>query len=66
LTAHKGWGHSSWKQAADFASAAGAGHLWLFHHKPGRTDTDLDELGRRARQVFPATTVAREGASFEV
>ena len=35
LTRHRGWGHASWHQVADFASACGAGHLWLFHHKPG-------------------------------
>ncbi|MQA29133.1 MAG: MBL fold metallo-hydrolase [Luteitalea sp.] len=64
LLSHQGWGHSSWKQAADFASAAGAGHLWLFHHKPGRPDAELAEVERRARRVFPATTVAREGAAF--
>ena len=66
LPAHKGWGHSSWRQAAEFASAVGAGHLWLFHHKPGRTDAELAEIEARARRVFPATTVAREGAVFDV
>jgi ribonuclease BN (tRNA processing enzyme) len=66
LPDHQGWGHSSWRQAAEFASAAGAGHLWLFHHKPGRTDAELADLEARARRVFPATTVAREGAVFEV
>jgi ribonuclease BN (tRNA processing enzyme) len=66
LPAHKGWGHSSWQQAAEFAAAAGAGQLWLFHHKPGRSDAELAELELRARRVFPATTVAREGTVFEV
>jgi ribonuclease BN (tRNA processing enzyme) len=66
LVAHRGWGHSSWRQAAAFASAAGVGHLWLFHHKPGRGDAELAEIERLARRVFPATTVAREGVGFEV
>ena len=66
LPAHKGWGHSSWRQAAEFALAVNAGQLWLFHHKPGRTDAELDDLEAQARTVFPATTVAREGAVFEV
>lgn len=66
LPAHQGWGHSSWKQAAEFASACGAGHLWLFHHKPGRGDSDIAEIERRARRVFPATTAAREGISVEL
>jgi phosphoribosyl 1,2-cyclic phosphodiesterase len=63
---HAGWGHSNWHQCADFASAAGAGHLWLFHHKPGRSDADVTDIEARARRVFPATTAAREGASFSI
>ncbi len=65
-TAHAGWGHSDWHRCADFASAAGAGHLWLFHHKPGRNDAAMDAIEARARRVFPATTAAREGMSFSV
>jgi phosphoribosyl 1,2-cyclic phosphodiesterase len=66
LMSHKGWGHGSWKQCADFAVATGAGHLWLFHHKPGRTDEELSHLEAGARQVFPATRAASEGDWFEV
>ena len=64
LPAYKGRGHGSWRQCAQFASACGAGHLWLFHHKPGRTDQELTEIEAGARRVFPATTVARERAEF--
>ena len=64
LPANKGRGHGSWRQCAQFASACGAGHLWLFHHKPGRTDPELTEIEAGARRVFPATTVARERAGF--
>lgn len=66
LPSHRGWGHGSWRQCAEFASANGAGHLWLFHHKPGRTDEAMATIESRARHVFPATTAASEGASFEV
>jgi len=66
LTAHKGWGHSSWRQAAEFASATGAGHLWLFHHKPGRSDGELQRIETEARQVFPATSAAAEGVEFTI
>ena len=38
---HRGWGHSHWRQCAEFASRVDAGGLWLFHHKPGRTDEAL-------------------------
>jgi phosphoribosyl 1,2-cyclic phosphodiesterase len=66
LPRHRGWGHASWRQVADFASASGAGHLWLFHHKPGRSDRDLSTIELEARRVFPATTAARESLSFEI
>lgn len=63
---HRGWGHSSWQQAASFAADRGVGCLWLFHHKPGRTDKELRRIQIDARQVFPATVVAAEGESFDV
>ena len=66
LPSHRGQGHGSWKQCAELAAASGARELWLFHHKPGRTDQDLATIQARARQLFPATTAASEGATFEV
>ena len=66
LPAHKGWGHSDWSQCAKFASACGAAHLWLFHHKPGRTDQALKEIEADARLMFPATDAASEGDCFLV
>lgn len=66
LTHHKGWGHASWKQVAEFAVEASVGQLWLFHHKPGRTDVELAAIEAQARRLFPATTAAREGLSFEI
>lgn len=66
LPRHQGWGHASWRQVAEFASTCRAGHLWLFHHKPGRTDLDLAAIEAEARRVFPATGAAKEGVSFEI
>jgi ribonuclease BN (tRNA processing enzyme) len=66
LPRHRGWGHASWRQVADFARASGVDHLWLFHHKPGRSDRDLSMIELDARRVFPATTAARESLSFEI
>jgi len=66
LPAHAGWGHSSWRQAVEFASSTGAGQLWLFHHKPGRTDEELREIEAAARRAYPATRAAREGESFTI
>lgn len=66
LPSRKGRGHGSWNQCAEVAAATGARHLWLFHHKPGRTDEELAAIQARAREVFPATTAAGEGDNFEV
>jgi phosphoribosyl 1,2-cyclic phosphodiesterase len=66
LPHHVGWGHSSWHQAAEFAAGCRADRLWLFHHKPGRTDAEMAVVEAQARQVFPAAGTAREGVSFEI
>ena len=66
MPAHKGWGHSDWSQCAAFAAGCGAEHLWLFHHKPGRTDDALKGIEAQARQLFAATDAAGEGDSFIV
>ena len=66
MPAHKGWGHADWSQCAAFAAGCGAEHLWLFHHKPGRTDDALKGIEAQARQLFAATDAAGEGDSFIV
>jgi len=57
----RGWGHSSWRQAAAIAAEAGVGELVLFHHDPGRTDAEVDDIVLAARAHFPRTRGAREG-----
>jgi len=47
---HLGWGHSSLSHAISFARRAGAERTLLFHHDPMHSDTQLDELARRARE----------------
>jgi phosphoribosyl 1,2-cyclic phosphodiesterase len=66
LPRHAGWGHASWHQVAHFASACSVGQLWLFHHKPGRTDEDLAAIEESARHIFPETQAAKEGLVFEI
>jgi ribonuclease BN (tRNA processing enzyme) len=63
--AAKGWGHSTWQQAAQFAVETGVERLWLFHHKPGRSDHELEQLVLSARAIFPSTEAAGEGKAFE-
>lgn len=66
LPRHAGWGHSDWRQCAEFAAANRIGALYLFHHKPGRTDAELAAMEAAARAVFPDTHAAREGHTFIV
>jgi phosphoribosyl 1,2-cyclic phosphodiesterase len=66
LVRHAGWGHGSWRQVAEFAAACNAGHLWLFHHKPGRTDGELSRIVVEAQRLFRPTSAAREGLAFEI
>lgn len=66
LPQHKGWGHSDWRQCAEFASLNGIRRLWLFHHKPGRSDHALALIRDEAQKVFAATDTASEETTFEV
>lgn len=51
--AHKGWGHSTWKEAVDVAQQCGVHKLWLMHHSPERTDAELDEMSAAVSAAFP-------------
>jgi phosphoribosyl 1,2-cyclic phosphodiesterase len=41
------FGHSAGEYAVELARRADARNVVLFHHKPDRTDDELDEIGRR-------------------
>jgi phosphoribosyl 1,2-cyclic phosphodiesterase len=66
LPQHKGWGHSDWRQCAEFADRVDAGGLWLFHHKPGRTDEELVRIRSDAQRVFRATDTASERDAIQL
>jgi ribonuclease BN (tRNA processing enzyme) len=66
LPQHRGWGHSDWRSCAEFAAANDIGGLWLFHHKPGRTDEELVRIRTDARRIFPATETASEGEALQL
>ena len=63
---HRGWGHSDWRQCAEFAARVDAGGLWLFHHKPGRTDQALVRIRSDAQRIFRATETASEGEALQI
>ena len=59
--ARRGWGHTPVECAVDYAVAAGAKRLALFHHDPDRDDAAVEGLVATAR-----TRVAGAGAALEV
>lgn len=63
---HRNWGHSHWAEVATFAASASVDRLWLFHHKPGRTDIELTEIEAAARKIHPHTDAAAEGDTIEL
>lgn len=59
----KGWGHSTWAEAAGVARTARAARLALFHHDPTRDDAGVATFEARAQALFEPTFAAREGLS---
>lgn len=57
----RGWGHSTWREAVEVATRAGAGRLALFHHDPRRDDDAVAVLEHAARALLPGAFAAREG-----
>lgn len=66
---HAGWGHSSMRQAFEFAERTGVRELVPFHHHPARTDDELDTLISETveSRAWPfVVTPGREGTTFVV
>ena len=66
IPVYKGWGHSDWRTCAEFAARHDIGGLWLFHHKPGRTDEELVKIKHDAKRIFNATEAAGEGEALQL
>jgi len=58
------WGHSSARQAADVARAAGVGTLYLTHFSSRYKE--LEPLELEARVVFPGSSAARDLLDYQV
>ena len=65
LTKHKGWGHSSWKQAVDVAIQSKSKKLILFHHSPDYTDDNIAEIEKNAQKKFPNTISSYQGLKID-
>jgi len=49
-TKKKGWGHSSWREAAKLAVEGEVKHLILFHHDPNYSDVIIDSSVKKCKE----------------
>ena len=66
LKEKRGWGHSSWEQAAEVAKQAKVKRLALFHHDPEHSDDFLLDQEKKCQRRFPKAFFAREGTEIMV
>lgn len=62
----RGWGHTTYAEAARVAAEAGVRRLVLFHHDPSHDDETMARIEEHTRMLFPATDVATEGLEIAV
>lgn len=62
----EGYGHSTYKMAAEVAIKAGVKKLILFHHDPGHNDEDIRQIEEEAKKIFPETIAAYEGMEISL
>lgn len=69
---HRGWGHSTHHEVATLALDAGVEQLVLFHHRPERSDDDLDQCVASCQALIRSkggtvtVTAAAEGMTLAV
>ena len=56
-----GFGHNTWKRAAQLAGDCGAKVVRIVHHDPTHTDDFLDAINEDLRAINPEWALAREG-----
>ena len=61
-----GWGHSTWEEGARLCKAARVPTLVIFHHRPERSDDELDRIAEEAARAAPGAVVAFEGMALEL
>jgi phosphoribosyl 1,2-cyclic phosphodiesterase len=71
LQSRLGWGHSSFETAINNAHKGRVGNLFFFHHDPGRSDRELEELVAGYRKMIGGKTkmhidAAREGLELDL
>ena len=66
LSDHKGWGHSSWKQAVDVAITARTKQLILFHYSPDYDDNQVEVNEKNAKKKFINTIASYQGLTINL
>ncbi|MFQ6538589.1 MULTISPECIES: MBL fold metallo-hydrolase [Aphanothece] len=61
LATKRGWGHSSFEQAAEVAIRANVRQLVVTHHDPDHDDDYLENAEKLCQDIFPDALFAREG-----
>jgi phosphoribosyl 1,2-cyclic phosphodiesterase len=66
LKNRRGWGHSSFDQAMQFAEMAGVKRLALTHHDPEHDDEFLQRIEKLCQERFPNALLARQGMEIAI
>jgi len=61
-----GWGHSSPSECAKWAKQVKAKRLALYHYNYIMSDTDIDEMEKTAKKIFPETFAAYDGMTVSI
>lgn len=64
LSAHVGWGHSTWQQGVRLCQASDVKRLAIFHHDPDHDDVFMARIEAEAKHMWDGAIVAREGMSL--
>ena len=64
IESKRGWGHSTWEDAAAISRHAGVGRLLMASHDPSRSDVDVDEIIEATAAVFPEAAAAGCGERY--
>ena len=63
---HKGWGHSTWREAVAVAETVAASRLLAIHHNPNYNDDVLLATENELQRLFSNGSLARQGMVVEL
>jgi phosphoribosyl 1,2-cyclic phosphodiesterase len=63
---YAGYGHSTWEEGVRLCKAANVKQLAAMHHRPLRTDDELDGLQKKLDLEMPGSVFAKQGMELTV